>query len=324
MSRFHFLGLLISGLTVFMFNSCNNSESVSILSQENQLITIDLTDQAPAALQKNACLDFGIEVVRLKGKVRHFGLDIFQNPPQRKPFSGIPDVHVWIAEYPFTKLLNIRTNKDGIWEVLLVKPKNWNPNLSFAYQKDFYPSKVEKTVFPAGLPNDWNTTKIRSNIIKVGSKDIVDLAVQMPDELFLYYSKITFENTVSALTGISYNMSNIVVATIGKSWATIYDTRLPHGDPGAIASVKPSLSSPLQGPTYFDETVTPNPTIKQTSADGGVMFNSLAAGTYTFSAAKAPYAYQEITFTIDPTFNLYISSPPYSIQGNNSSEPGEW
>lgn len=316
--------MLGTSIAAILFSSCIQSDSVSIEDQDNQVITVDLTNYLQSSLLKSTENEFGVEIVRIKGKVRYFGLDILQNPPQKKPLIGIPDVHVWIAEYPFTKLLNIRTDDNGIWEILILKPKYHSIDLSFAYQKDFYKPEIEGQIFPGGLPQGWNTTLIRSNDFQISSKNITDIAAQMPDELFLYYAKTSVEKAISAKTGVPYTMNNIIVATIGKSWSSIYDSRLPHGDPGAIALVAPTQSNPMQGPIYFDENVSLNPALTQTSVDGGIMFNNLPEYTHTLTAQKLPHKYDNITFKISKSFNLYIASPPHSIQGTNSSGPGEW
>jgi len=69
--------------------------------------------------------------------------------------------------------------------------------------------------------------------------------------------------------------------------------------------------------------VTPNPALTTTSVDGGVLFDNLAPGTYSVTAAKAPFSYATVKFKVDPAIPLYISSPPHSIQGTNGSAPGE-
>lgn len=322
------------GLTVWVVSGClltvfcagtgtNPAELESRDETSNAATVIDLTDEAPGALGKTGSRKV-IERVVLQGKVRHFGYNLLADPPHPKPLVGIPGVKVWIAEYPFTKYCNILTDQNGIWRVEIIKPVGWDIPVSFAYEKDFYPREIENRVFPDGLPEEWTTTKIKSNVHTISSSDITDLAVQMPDEIFLFYAKSRFEQAAGALSGTSYTVRNIVVATVGKAWASIYDPRLPHGDPGAVAAITPSPASPLQGPAYFDETVTPDPTLTVTSVDGGVMYNNLAPDCYTITAVKKPYTYEQIRFRVTPCFNLYISSPPHSIQGTNASGPGEY
>lgn len=53
-----------------------------------------------------------------------------------------------------------------------------------------------------------------------------------------------------------------------------------HGVAGATASTSP----PLPGPIYFNESVIPDPSLTQTSVDGGVIWTEVPRGTYTVSA----------------------------------------
>lgn len=284
---------------------------------------VDIENEVAVTVSRAACREKGLELVRLGGKVRHFGLDILQSPPEPYLLVGIPDVRVWVAEYPFTKQLDLRTDENGEWEMFVIKRKDAVLNLSFMYEKDHHTPEVEQLIFPDGLPEGWDRALIKSNVHRVASSDITDIAMQMPDELFLYYAKTQLENGIGDMIGASYAIENLVVATVGKSWASIYDPTLPHGDPEAQVVVTPALSTPLSGPIYFDETVTPNPTITATSVDGGVLVNNLTPGAYTMTAVKDPFEYDEIEFIVDPDVRLYVASPPHAIQGSNESGPGE-
>jgi hypothetical protein len=44
-----------------------------------------------------------------------------------------------------------------------------------------------------------------------------------------------------------------------QPWASIYDPTLPHGDPGCTVVLDSVPVLLVQGPIYFDETVTPKP-----------------------------------------------------------------
>lgn len=284
---------------------------------------LDVESEAMVTTSKAACFGRGLELVRLSGKVRYFGLDILAQPPVPRQRVGIPDVHVWLAEYPFTKMFNFRTDADGIWQMYVVKRRGQGLHVSVMYEKDHYPAQVEAMVFPDGIAQGWDKSLIKSNVYIVGSDDVTDFAMQMPDEIFLYYAKTSLENGLSEVIGAPYSIENLAVATVGKEWASIYDPTLPHGDPGAAAIMEPAASSPLSGPIYFDETVTPNPTIPVTSVDGGVLFNNLVPGRVSVTAVKDSFEYGTVQFEIDPSVNLYVASPPYSIQGNNTSGSGE-
>jgi hypothetical protein len=298
-------------------------EETSASEEAGAVDAIDIASDARVSVSPAACRRRGLEVVALRGMVRYFGWDLLQDPPTPRSLKGIAGVKVSIAEFPFTKQFDIRTDDDGKWQMHILKQRGQSLRLSFLYEKDHYPEAVERQVFPGGLPDGWHTSVIQSNVHTVGSADINDIAMQMPDEIYLYYAKTQLEAGIESVIGAPYPIANLAVATVGKSWASIYDPALPHGDPGAIVTVVPSLPSPLMGPIYFDETVTPNPRVTQTSVDGGVLFNNLPEGEYVISAEKAPYTYDKIVFNVSPSIHLYVSSPPHSIQGTNDAAPGE-
>ena len=119
-------------------------------------------------------------------------------------------------------------------------------------------------------------------------------------------------------------LKNAIVVTVGKSWASIHDDRLPHGDPGATVNEIPGAYRAL----YFDKSVKPNPTLTCTSVDGGVAWLNVPMGTHILKASKEGVEYQDAEFVVSEAdlendVLLYIASPPDSIQGTNDSPPGE-
>jgi hypothetical protein len=247
-----------------------------------------------------------LEVVRLAGTVFHFGLDLSQTPPVSFPFqSTVSDTRVWIAEAPITRRLNIRSNADGKWSFPAIKLKGQPLHVSFVYEHAGYP-----------------TTK--SQVFDVEDADITDLSVQFPTEAFYTIAKGQLEQQIGALIGAPYPLRNIMVTTVGKSWASMYSPELPHGDPGATVQVTPAVQFPASvGPVYFNEAVAPDPTLTSTSVDGGVLFGNLPAGSFSFTATKAPFSYSTVTFVVQDGIPLYIASPPHGIQGTNSSPAGQ-
>jgi hypothetical protein len=126
----------------------------------------------------------------------------------------------------------------------------------------------------------------------------------------------------------NFFFANAMVVTVGKSWASMHDDRLPHGDPGATMTISPS-SADLIGPLYFNEAVIPDVTQPDTSVDGGVAWiNMPVNNTYTVSALKPGVTYGTVKFSITEAdvkngVQLYIASPPDSLEGDNDSPPGE-
>jgi len=246
-----------------------------------------------------------LEAVRLGGTVFHFGLDLSQSPPVPYPFqSTVAGTQVWIAEAPITRKLNVRTDAAGRWGATVVKLKGTTLPVSFIYERTGYV-----------------TTK--SQVFDVGDSAITDLAIQFPSEAYFTLAKADIEQKIGTLIGAPYTLRNVLVTTVGKSWASMYNADLPHGDPGVTVSISPAIQFPLSvGPIYFNEAVAPDPTLTSTSVDGGVMFGNLPAGSNTIAASKAPFSYATLTFRVQDNVGLYIASPPHATQGTNPSGPG--
>jgi len=239
-----------------------------------------------------------VSVVILGGKINHFGIPDYH--------AVTPGVHVWIAEFPQSRGLDVRSGEDGWWSLDVIKEKDADLHISLIYEKQ-----------------GWVTTK--SNVITVGDENITDLAIQFVDpDLYFQTMKPLIESVLGA-TGDKENatLRNAVVGTVGKSWASMHDDRLPHGDPGATVTAIPGAI----GPVYFDEKVMPNPAYAATSVDGGVAWFNVPPGAHTVTAFKQDVQFADVTFLIDESdadngVILYVGSPPHSIQGSNDSAPG--
>jgi hypothetical protein len=247
-----------------------------------------------------------LEIVPVAGTVFHFGLDLSQLPPVPFPFqSTVSGVRVSIAELPVTRLLNIRSDANGNWRFPAIKIKGVPLHMSFVYELDGYP-----------------TTK--SQVFEIGDAGITDVAVQFPTEAYYLAAKGQIEQQIGALIGAPYSLTNVLVTTVGKSWASMYSPDLPHGDPGVQVAISPAVTFPVSlGPVYFNESVAPDPTLSSTSVDGGVLFGNLASGSYTITASKAPFSYVPLTFVVQDGIGLYVASPPHATQGSNDSPPGQ-
>ena len=186
-----------------------------------------------------------------------------------------------------------------------IKVKGTPLRLSFVYELAGYP-----------------TTK--SQVVEVTGAGITDLAVQFPTQAYYAAAKGQIEQQIGALIGAPYSLRNVLVTTVGKSWASMYSPDLPHGDPGVQVAISPAIQFPVSlGPVYFNEAVAPDPTLTSTSVDGGVLFGNLASGSHTITASKAPFAYSALTFVVQDQIELYIASPPHATQGTNDSPPGQ-
>lgn len=245
-----------------------------------------------------------LQVVPVGGTVFHFGLDLSQSPPVPYPFqSTVSGVRVWIAELPITRALNIRSDAGGNWRFPAIKIKGAPLRMSFVYELEGYP-----------------TTK--SQVFDIEDAGITDVAVQFPTMAYFLAAKGQIEQQIGALIGGPYSLNNVLVTTVGKSWASMFSTRLPHGDPGVQVAISGAAPFPASlGPVYFNEAVAPDPTLASTSVDGGVLFGNLANGSHTVTASKAPFTYAPLTFVVEDAIQLYVASPPHATQGTNDAPP---
>lgn len=244
-----------------------------------------------------------ISVVTLKGKTNHFGRH-YPSLEFIDYWATVPGVKVWISEHPFTKDRDIQTDETGWWTMHVIKYEGVDLEFSFVYEKD-----------------GWITTK--TNVITITDEDDTDLAIQYIDPDFYTYAMLPFVEGVFLGGG---ELMNAMVVTVGKSFASMHDGRLPHGDPEALVFTSPPSTG--VGPIYFDEDVLPNPAQPHTSLDGGVVWLNMPSGTYAVSAEREGVNYETVTFRINETdktehgVELYIASPPDSVQGDNDSPPG--
>jgi|GEM_PF-1304694 len=245
----------------------------------------------------------GLAVVELRGKTNHFGRDMTTGN-YIDYWATVPGVTVWLAEYPYTRSLNLQTDETGWWTMYVIKYAGVDLEFSFVYEKE-----------------GWITTK--SNAITVTDADNTDLAIQYIDPLYYQYAVKPY---VQAVWLGATPLQNAMVVTVGKSWASMHDGRLPHGDPGAAAISSPALGI---GPIYFNAAVLPDPGQLETSVDGGVTWLNVPLGNvYHVTAEKDGVTYQTVKFKIDELdvaygVELYIASPPDSVQGDNDSAPGQ-
>lgn len=282
--------LLVIAATLFVV-LCFSKQA--LCEEANVLNLTDYKDEA--ALKEH---EKSVSTVRLRGKVSLAAYGDFH--------AVVPGAHVWIAEYPESKELKIRSGKNGWWSMTVIKPRGTNLGFSFVYEK-----------------KGWITTK--SNVISITDKDDLDLSMQFIDpQLFSSLAKPEIEKMLAAMlpAGSDTKFKNAIVVTVGKSWASMHDDRLPHGEAGAIATTIPGAV----GPIYFDETVRPNPSYTKTSVDGGVAWINVPPGEYTLTATKPDTVFNDVKFVIDDAdfasgIILHIASPPDTILSNDSTNP---
>jgi hypothetical protein len=88
-----------------------------------------------------------------------------------------------------------------------------------------------------------------------------------------------------------------------------------HGVAGATASAKPALPNPL----YFNESVVPDPSLSETSTDGGIIWTEVPAGKYKLSAEHPSTSFASFRATCKDG-RLVNANPPWGL---HELKPGE-
>jgi hypothetical protein len=102
-----------------------------------------------------------------------------------------------------------------------------------------------------------------------------------------------------------------IVSTVTRVGKSIYDPGA-HGEAGATVTLEPAIPA-AHGPIYFGANVIPDPSLLETSEDGGVLFTNVPAGTYVMRAHKDGVTFEETTMKCDAGV-LVNASPPYGLQ----------
>lgn len=270
---------------------------------------IDQGEANPAARLSGDILGRAITIVKLSGKTNHFGRD--ENLQYIDYHATVPETRVWIAEYPDTRDLNIQTDETGWWTMYVVKDTGSDLEFSFIFEKE-----------------DWITTK--TNVNTIDDQDDIDFAIQFIEPFFFTNAMLPLiEGMMRGSDYPNFFFENAMVVTVGKSWGSMHDDRLPHGDPGATVSIVSPPPEELIGPVYFNKDVIPDLNQLDVSVDGGVTWlNMPPNNTYQVTANKPGVNYPTIKFSITDAdvasgVVLYIASPPDSLEGDNDSPPGE-
>lgn len=94
-----------------------------------------------------------------------------------------------------------------------------------------------------------------------------------------------------------------ISAGMGTIWAV--------GEPGATVTTEPAIAAEY-GPIYFNTSVTPDPSLSQTTTDGGVVIAGALEGRYEWYGHKAQYAFAPLTMRCVPGW-LTNAAPPYGL-----------
>lgn len=317
--------LLVIPLLAFVLVACNDgndngvpdvvlADNILVLTEQKipnyylqQAIEQGETD--PSARLSGDIMGRTITIVKLSGKTNHFGRD--EDLQYIDYHATVPETKVWISEYPDTQGLDLQTDDTGWWTMYIVKDAGKDLEFSFIFEKE-----------------DWITTK--TNVNTIVDQDDIDFAIQFIEPHFYTYAMVPLiEGMMRSTDYPNFFLENAMVVTVGKSWGSMHDDRLPHGDPGATVRIVSPTSDDYIGPIYFNKDVIPDLNQLDVSVDGGVLWlNMPLNNTYLVTAEKAGVTYPTVKFSVTDSdvengVQLYIASPPDSLEGDNSSPPGD-
>ncbi|MBK7830089.1 hypothetical protein [Nannocystis sp.] len=139
----------------------------------------------------------------------------------------------------------------------------------------------------------------------------------LPDEGL---DRVTFQavthdiySALAAIVGITPDDSQYcqMVTTVTRVGKSIYDSGA-HGEADVTVSLDPPLPAE-NGPIYFNAQVIPQPSLTQTTEDGGVLFAQVPPGDYTWTATKAGASFRQVRMKCRVGY-LINASPPWGLQ----------
>ncbi len=166
---------------------------------------------------------------------------------------------------------------------------------------------------PSGAPVSFSLRKDgfhpnQSAAIDLGAGGLARLGFQAPTEA-------TFA-VLGTLAAIEPDPKNCQISTTISRTGTEPYGGDALGVEGAVASIDPPLPA-TSGPIYFayvgNGVIFPDPTLKQTSIDGGVIFANVPVGEYTLTASKAGLQFSSVTIRCRAGV-LVNAAPPNGLQ----------
>jgi len=135
-------------------------------------------------------------------------------------------------------------------------------------------------------------------------EDLEGLTFQIPgDDLVLM---------LAAVLGITVADDRCqLVSTITRVGKSIGDEGA-HGEPGATVALEPAIPDE-HGPVYFNAGVLPDPTLTESSEDGGVLYTNVPPGDYVLTADKEGVEFTPIRLRCRAGV-LVNASPPFGLQ----------
>lgn len=107
-----------------------------------------------------------------------------------------------------------------------------------------------------------------------------------------------------------------IASTVTQVGHDLYDDAPSHGEPGATVTISPQPSD-MTGPVYFQyvnaDIIVPDPHLRETTRDGGVLFLNVPPGEYVLTAHKNGVRFTEVR-AVCRAGVLVNASPPWGLQ----------
>jgi len=135
-------------------------------------------------------------------------------------------------------------------------------------------------------------------------------------------SRVTFQAVTYTVYDLLAELLDVVpdeanrcqmVTTVTRVGKSIYDPGA-HGEDLTTVTLAPPLPAE-HGPIYFNSSVLPDPTLVETSDDGGVLFIQVPPGEYVWTAHKPDVLISRVKMKCRVGF-LVNASPPWGLQAH--------
>jgi hypothetical protein len=135
-------------------------------------------------------------------------------------------------------------------------------------------------------------------------------------------SRVTFQAVTYTVYDLLAELLDVVpddanrcqmVTTVTRVGKSIYDPGA-HGEDLTTVTLAPPLPAE-HGPIYFNSSVLPDPTLAETSDDGGVLFIQVPPGEYVWTAHKPGVLISRVKMKCRVGF-LVNASPPWGLQAH--------
>jgi hypothetical protein len=131
----------------------------------------------------------------------------------------------------------------------------------------------------------------------------------VPTEVFLLMAQTLGEAGVGIDTSACIVVNTVTVPAVYEmsTWEE-FETLRPHGEPGVVMELAPTLDT-VQ-PIYFNEFIQPDPSLDASSVDGGVVWLNVPPGTYTVQGVHPDPNYEVIPKTVTCDAGWFVNLNP--------------